>query len=191
MADSLSSELSSYPSSEFGNFFESSDCEPSLDALPDHGDILTAPPAKRQRTAIFSHQSNPVSQRYSKEDASDTSSDTSGGVPWSPERGGDPFNHEEQVTVCQSMNPFVGDLHNMDCLVQHVKDEYIKTQMAQKRRFCCKWQGCSQMNWTWDGTRALRVHVRIHTGDRPFYRALPGKIPTFVSMPPATAESIG
>lgn len=183
MAESPSaSELSSHASSEFGDV-KTEDCDPSLDAVPDHDDLLLMPPAKRQRIGHFSHRSTPVSHYDSKEDPGDISSDTSGDVPLSPPgekltqmQEDDPVIHE-QVTVCRWMNCSVGDLHNMDELVQHIHDEHIGTR---QKRYVCEWQGCARMNLNHASGYALKAHMRSHTREKPFYCALPGRFPTFV-----------
>ena len=183
MAESPSaSELSSHASSEFGDV-KTEDCDPSLDAVPDHDDLLLMPPAKRQRLSHFSHRSTPVSHYDPKEDPGDISSDTSGDVPLSPPgekltqmQEDDPVIHE-QVTVCRWMNCQVGDLHNMDELVQHIHDEHIGTR---QKKYVCEWQGCARMNLNHASGYALKAHMRSHTREKPFYCALPGSFLTFV-----------
>lgn len=183
MAESPSaSELSSHASSEFGDV-KTEDCDPSLDAVPDHDDLLLMPPAKRQRIGHFSHRSTPVSHYDPKEDPGDISSDTSGDVPLSPPgekltqmQEDDPVIHE-QVTVCRWMNCPAGDLHNMDELVQHIHDEHIGTR---QKRYVCEWQGCARMNLNHASGYALKAHMRSHTREKPFYCALPGRFPTFL-----------
>ncbi len=180
MADSPSaSSLSSHASSEFAEDVKTEDGDASLDALPGHADALLMPPAKRQRTSFYSHQSTPLSHFDSKEDPGDISSDTSGDVPLSPPgekltqmQEDDPATHE-QITVCKWMNCPVGDLHNMDVLVQHIHDEHIGTR---QKKYTCEWQGCVRMNLNHASGYALKAHMRSHTREKPFYCALPGKI---------------
>lgn len=178
MADSASaSPLSSHASSEFADDVKTEDRDQSLDALPEHADSLM-PPAKRQRTGMFSHRSTPLSYSDSKQDPGDISSDTSGDIPCSPpgekltQMQEDDSVAHEQVTICKWAHCSAGDLRNMDVLVSHIHDDHIGNR---QKKYVCEWEGCPRLNMNHASGYALKAHMRSHTREKPFYCGLPGK----------------
>ena len=175
MADSPDSPLSSHASSEFTEDVKLEDRETSFDALPDHVESHLMPPAKRQKLGASSYQSTPLSQPELQQEDWECSSDTSGDVPSSPALGQaytQDDDHSEQVTVCKWRNCPVGDLYNMDALVQHIHDDHIG---ARQKRYACEWENCPRIDANHASGYALRAHMRSHTREKPFYCALPGK----------------
>jgi hypothetical protein len=173
------SPLSSHASSEFADDVKTEERDQSLDALPDHDDTRLMPPSKRQRTGQHSYRSTPASHPEPPEDIGDISSDTSGDVPGSPLAPGmpqtqddDPVIHE-QVTVCRWLDCPIGDVGNMDVLVQHLHDVHIG---VKQKRYACEWEGCSRIGMHHASGYALRAHMRSHTREKPFYCALPGDL---------------
>lgn len=77
----------------------------------------------------------------------------------------------DQVTVCRWDGCPVGDLKNMDGLVQHLHFEHIG---SRQKRYSCEWSDCSRKGQTHASAYALRAHMRSHTREKPFYCTLPG-----------------
>lgn len=105
---------------------------------------------------------------------SSISSDTSGDVPSSPTtltRPDDEEPHHEQVTKCQWDGCAIGDLANMDKLVEHIHNEHIE---GRQKKFTCEWDDCSRKSMPHASAYALKAHMRSHTREKPFYCALPG-----------------
>ena len=169
------SPLSSHASSEFADDVKTEERDQSLDALPDHDDTHLMPPSKRQRTGMHSYRSTPASHPEPSEDLGDISSDTSGDAPGSPQpqmQDDDPAAHG-QVTICRWLDCPVGDLGNMDVLVQHLHDDHIG---IRQKRYACEWEGCQRIGMNHASGYALRAHMRSHTREKPFYCALPGNL---------------
>ncbi|KAJ5714070.1 Zinc finger C2H2 [Penicillium malachiteum] len=143
------------------------------------------PPSKRRRTGVASWDRNtPLSSVHDDvpPPASPTasiSSDSSGDIPNSPSLAGLLGNNvdedysgqsTDQVTVCQWDGCTVGDLSNMDGLVQHLHNEHIG---SRQKRYSCEWIDCSRKGQTHASAYALRAHMRSHTREKPFYCTLP------------------
>ncbi|KAJ5630827.1 uncharacterized protein N7484_010927 [Penicillium longicatenatum] len=142
------------------------------------------PPSKRRRTGVASwDRHTPLSsvQDDAPPPASPTasiSSDSSGDVPNSPSLMGllghqdDDYSGKtcDQVTVCMWEGCTVGDLGNMDGLVQHLHHEHIG---SRQKRYSCEWIDCTRKGQTHASAYALRAHMRSHTREKPFYCTLP------------------
>ncbi|KAJ5637571.1 Zinc fingerC2H2 [Penicillium lividum] len=144
------------------------------------------PPSKRRRTGgVASWDRNtPLSsiQDDAPPPASPTasiSSDSSGDVPNSPSLMGllghnqdDDYSGQsgDQVTVCRWDGCVIGDLGNMDGLVQHLHHEHIG---SRQKRYSCEWIDCTRKGQTHASAYALRAHMRSHTREKPFYCTLP------------------
>lgn len=148
------------------------------------------PPSKRRRTGMASWDRNtPVSTSFQDElppppsPSSSISSDTSGEIPNSPNtlsligaNQDEDYSGQcnDQVTVCRWEGCDFKDLGNMDDLVQHIHNEHVG---SRQKKYSCEWSDCPRKGQTHASGYALRAHMRSHTREKPFYCALPGKVP--------------
>jgi hypothetical protein len=142
-----------------------------FDGDEDHDRIAEMPPSKRIKLGDSSLRATP---HHIDEDAlSSISTDTDGEVPNSPGnlRPEDDDNHE-QISVCAWDGCEVGDLGDMDKLVEHVHNEHIETR---QKKYTCEWLDCNRKSMPHASGYALKAHMRSHTREKPFYCALPGK----------------
>ena len=163
MATSIQSTVSS-PLSDPGSDVETSDYY-RQDAIE--------PPTKRQRVGDGLRRETPIAHENDFP-LSSISSDTSGEVPQSPGTGrvDDDEPIHEQVTICAWDGCQVGDLGDMDRLVEHIHNEHIE---ARQKKYTCEWEGCSRKSMPHASAYALKAHMRSHTREKPFYCLLPGK----------------
>ncbi|KAK1150206.1 hypothetical protein N8T08_000108 [Aspergillus melleus] len=177
MAESPGSPLSSIASDDMSDReTEKQPFSPSASNLP---------PSKRRRTGVATWDRNtPVSTTFQDDmpppsPSSTISSDTSGDIPNSPGTwaliGGsqdDDYSGQgnDQVTVCRWDGCDVGDLGNMDDLVQHIHNDHVG---SRQKKYSCEWSDCTRKGQTHASGYALRAHMRSHTREKPFYCALP------------------
>ena len=171
MADSPGSPLSSHGSSEFTEDVKYEDHDASIDPY------ANVPAAKRQKTGYSSYRSTPQRDEVFDDDISE---DTDGGVPNSPVAPPMMVQEEdtvEQVSVCKWKGCEVGDLKNLDLLVQHLRAEHIEGSgaLGQKgKRYVCEWENCPRQDAAPTTAYAMRSHMRSHTREKPFLCAVPG-----------------
>ncbi|KAI9808642.1 MAG: hypothetical protein M1825_003793 [Sarcosagium campestre] len=174
MAESPGSPLSSLASDDFAEEIKSEEGDPGISTIPEAAaGVVNLPSSKRQKTAAGWEQSRSSYPLKETEDISDVSSDTSGDVPGSPTASQLPDEDtvgQEQVTVCRWDGCPVGDLGNMDVLVQHIHDEHIG---IRQKKYSCEWHDCIRKGMPHPSGYALRAHMRSHTREKPFYCALP------------------
>ncbi|PHH60088.1 hypothetical protein CDD81_2132 [Ophiocordyceps australis] len=104
-------------------------------------------------------------------DLSDLSSDTSGDIPSSPLNARlDEEDFQEQVTVCDWDGCPVGDIGNMDRLVEHIHNSHIENR---QKKYTCEWRSCNRKGLPHASGYALKAHMRSHTREKPFYCYLP------------------
>lgn len=65
----------------------------------------------------------------------------------------------------------MGDLGDMDALVEHIHKDHIG---ARQKKYACEWEDCNRKGMPHASGYALRAHMRSHTREKPFYCALPG-----------------
>ncbi|KAI4870362.1 hypothetical protein F4820DRAFT_403415 [Hypoxylon rubiginosum] len=137
------------------------------------------PPFKRQKLGDGSRASSsvhvepePEPEEESDHDLDgDISSDTSGDIPNSPINAKlDEDEFQEQVTVCAWDQCRVGDLGNMDKLVEHIHNDHIE---SRQKKYTCEWNGCPRKSMPHASGYALKAHMRSHTREKPFYCYLP------------------
>lgn len=138
------------------------------------------PPFKRQKLGDRSRASSSIHIEPEPEQESDhdldgdISSDTSGDIPNSPINAKlDEDEFQEQVTVCAWDGCRVGDLGNMDRLVEHIHNDHIE---SRQKKYTCEWIGCPRKSLPHASGYALKAHMRSHTREKPFYCYLPGKM---------------
>ncbi len=138
------------------------------------------PPSKRQKIGDGSRASSsvhvepePEPEEEENDLDGDISSDTSGDVPNSPINAKlDEEEFQEQVTHCAWDGCRVGDLGNMDKLVEHIHNDHIENR---QKKYTCEWNGCPRKSMPHASGYALKAHMRSHTREKPFYCYLPGK----------------
>jgi hypothetical protein len=164
MASPPESPLSSHASSEFGDdmHLDSDDEE--------HEDTHLMPPSKRQRTGAspFHSTSTLIEEEYISSDSDGDMPDM--GTQQAATRDDD--DHGEQVTICRWRACEIGDLPNMDALVNHIHEDHIG---QRQKKYACEWDKCARIDASHASGYALKAHMRSHTREKPFYCALPGK----------------
>ncbi|KAI1400313.1 hypothetical protein F4819DRAFT_461935 [Hypoxylon fuscum] len=139
-------------------------------------DEQAPPPLKRQKLGDVSRASSSVHVEPEPEESDhdldgDISSDTSGDIPNSPINAKlDEDEFQEQVTVCAWDGCRVGDLGNMDKLVEHIHNDHIENR---QKKYTCEWIGCPRKSLPHASGYALKAHMRSHTREKPFYCYLP------------------
>ncbi|TKA78365.1 hypothetical protein B0A49_00698 [Cryomyces minteri] len=181
MAESPGSPLSSLESEDFEkDEVKTEVSRPSADRYHEH-DTPAMPSAKRRKLVgtgghggllnLYADTHHDLSEAAHSD--TDISSDTTGSVPGSPHHNGlaDEYNiGEEQVRICLWDACPVGDLGNMDRLVDHLHNEHVGPKRA---RFLCEWGECKTKGTSHASAYALKAHLRSHTREKPFYCALP------------------
>ncbi|CAI6252025.1 unnamed protein product [Periconia digitata] len=167
--ESPNSDLSDYASDDFPDEVKS---RRFIEHTPEHEP--SARPSKRLRLHNRAPSSPPPSAIIPPlEDPGDLSEDTDGSVPASPHHPGmsaeDDFG-QDQVTVCKWEGCEVGDLDNMDNLVEHLHEDHIGTR---QKKYSCEWSDCNRKGIPHASGYALRAHMRSHTREKPFYCTLP------------------
>lgn len=131
------------------------------------------PPAKRQRMDSSSRDPPSLTRQRDADDG-DISSDSEGSVPASPmgtSRMDDDDHIYPQVKFCEWDGCPVGDLGNMDRLVEHINAAHVE---GRSKNYICEWNSCGRKNMPHASGYALRAHMRSHTREKPFYCLLPG-----------------
>ncbi len=154
------------------------------DDYTDDGEATEAmddePPPKRQKLGDGSTASSGAVQEPEPdpdvlEGMSDVSYDTDGDIPSSPVNARpDEDDFQEQITTCAWEGCKVGDLNNMDRLVEHIHNDHIE---GRQKKYTCEWNGCIRKSLPHASGYALKAHMRSHTREKPFYCYLPGTSP--------------
>jgi len=168
--ESPASDLSDYASDDFPDDVKSRRI--SMEPTPDHEHPR---PNKRLRLMNRAPSSPPHHVAVPPlEDDGDISDDTDGSVPASPNHHPGMSQEDEygseQVTVCKWEGCEVGDLENMDNLVEHLHEDHIGTR---QKKYSCEWSDCTRKGIPHASGYALRAHMRSHTREKPFYCTLP------------------
>ncbi|KAF2740034.1 hypothetical protein EJ04DRAFT_572740 [Polyplosphaeria fusca] len=167
--DSPNSDLSDYASDDFPEDVKGG--RMSFEHTPDHEP--SGRPAKRPRTHRRATSDPPVLNMPPADGYGEISEDTDGSVPASPHHPGmtadDDYGHD-QVTVCKWEGCDVGDVENMDNLVEHLHEDHIGTR---QKKYSCEWTDCTRKGIPHASGYALRAHMRSHTREKPFYCTLP------------------
>ena len=155
MMESPASDLSDYASDDFPE-----DIKGSRLSYADHDHDQR--PSKRPRLNIRAPSSPPAHiNTMPPEEEEDLSEDTDGSVPASPNHHpgmsqDDDFG-QDQVTVCKWEGCQIGDLQNMDKLVEHLHDDHIGTR---QKKYSCEWSDCTRKGIPHASGYALRAHMR-------------------------------
>jgi hypothetical protein len=170
--DSPNSDLSDYASDYFPEEVKSSRRR-SDDHTPEREPSKR--PSKRPRISLREASDPPALKIPAADDFGELSEDTDGSVPASPHHPGmsaeDDYG-QEQVTVCKWEGCDIGDLENMDKLVDHLHEDHIGTR---QKKYSCEWSDCNRKGIPHASGYALRAHMRSHTREKPFYCTLPGR----------------
>ncbi|KAF2706870.1 hypothetical protein K504DRAFT_412500 [Pleomassaria siparia CBS 279.74] len=168
--DSPNSDLSDYASDYFPDDVKGRRL--SYEHTPDHEP--SGRPSKRPRLNMRAISDPPAIHNIPPVDGDgDISEDTDGSVPASPHHPGmsaDDDYGQEQVTVCKWDGCDVGDVENMDNLVEHLHEDHIGTR---QKKYSCEWSDCTRKGIPHASGYALRAHMRSHTREKPFYCTLP------------------
>jgi len=140
----------------------------------EHERLAAMPPAKRLKLGDSSH-ATPIT--HVEDDVLSTiSSDTEGDIPsYALIPSLKPDDEEvlhEQVTICAWEDCHVGDLGDMDKLVEHIHNEHIE---SRQKKYTCEWIDCTRKSKPHASGYALKAHMRSHTREKPFYCVLPGE----------------
>ncbi|KAH9870502.1 hypothetical protein IAQ61_005977 [Plenodomus lingam] len=171
MMESPGSDLSDYASDDFPEDVKGA--RMSYEATPDRDHR----PSKRPRLNIRAPSSPPpahMTTTLPADEEEELSEDTDGSVPASPNHHPGMSQEEEygqeQVTVCKWEGCQVGDVQNMDNLVEHLHEDHIGTR---QKKYSCEWSDCTRKGIPHASGYALRAHMRSHTREKPFYCTLP------------------
>lgn len=176
-----SSPVSSLSSLDYAFFLEERKKRPEdYEDDGDH-DSLALPSPKRRK--IGSHTpmtyDSPMvdAGKDIPDDVSDVSSDSYGSVQGTARAIKDlgmpdeDLLAQEQVRACSWEGCTLGELANLDELVNHLTDEHVNA--AKSTKYTCQWTDCKAKGKTQMSAYALKAHLRSHTKEKPFYCALP------------------
>ncbi|KAJ4421020.1 hypothetical protein N0V85_000365 [Neurospora sp. IMI 360204] len=172
----MTREYSPADDSPLSSMASSDEEEIFADEVPEAVDEPEGPPTKRIKVTTGSTASSAVIQEPEADPdfpdgMSDVSSDTDGDIPSSPINARqDEDDFQEQVTICAWEGCKVGDLGNMDRLVEHIHNSHIE---GRQKKYTCEWMGCSRKSLPHASGYALKAHMRSHTREKPFYCYLP------------------
>ncbi|PHH78197.1 hypothetical protein CDD80_7219 [Ophiocordyceps camponoti-rufipedis] len=170
------------PLSSIGSAEPYEDGETEEEHDDDYDEAASLRPSKRQKikeagsttssaAVVPEAEPEPVPEPDPVEGMSDLSSDTSGDIPSSPVNARlDEEDFQDQVTVCDWDGCPVGDLGNMDRLVEHIHNSHIENR---QKKYTCEWKSCNRKGLPHASGYALKAHMRSHTREKPFYCYLP------------------